>query len=156
MGLVCSRRAPVGDLSRRSAPSRPSVSIRGRRLRIVSEMIAYCGLDCSKCDAFIATREEDSERKKEMAQRWTKSLNIEFGPGDIDCTGCMSEKISGWCTKVCKMRPCAETRKVKTCAHCEDYPCEKLQKFLSDEPKAAKTLDEIHRTLTVQRGWATT
>jgi hypothetical protein len=122
----------------------------------MSEMIAYCGLDCSKCDAFIATREEDSERKKEMADRWTKSLNVEFRPEDIDCTGCMSDKISGWCTKVCKIRPCAETKKVKTCAHCEDYPCEKLQKFLSDEPKAAKTLDEIHRTLTVQRSWATT
>jgi hypothetical protein len=111
------------------------------------EMIAYCGLDCNKCDAFIATREEDSERKKEMADRWTKSLNVEFRPEDIDCTGCMSDKISGWCTKVCKIRPCAETKKVKTCAHCEDYPCEKLQEFLSNEPGAAKTLGEIHRTL---------
>jgi hypothetical protein len=121
----------------------------------MSEMIAYCGLDCNKCDAFIATREEDSERKKKMAERWTKSLNVEFRPEDIDCTGCMSDKISGWCTKVCKILPCAETKKVRTCAHCQDYPCEKLRKFLSDEPKAAKTLDEIHRTLTVQRSWAT-
>jgi hypothetical protein len=121
--------------------------MQARRLRTVSEMIAYCGLDCRKCDAFIATQNQDFQRKREMAERWTKSLNIKFGPEDIDCTGCMSTKISGWCTKVCKIRPCAETKKVKTCAHCRDYPCQELQKFLSDEPKAAKTLDEIHMTL---------
>ena len=114
----------------------------------MSEMIAYCGLDCSKCDAFIATRERDFERKKEMAKRWSKTPNVEFSPEDIDCTGCMSDRISGWCTRVCKIRPCAATRNVKTCAHCTDYPCGQLKEFLSDEAKAAKMLEEIRRTLT--------
>jgi hypothetical protein len=115
----------------------------------VSEMIAYYGLDCSKCDAFIATQNQDSRRKREMAERWTKSLSIKFGPEDIDCTGCMSTNISRWCTQVCKIRPCADTKKVKTCADCGNYPCEELQKFLSDEPKAAKTLEDIYRALSV-------
>jgi len=127
------------------------VRIRGK-LRIMPEMIAYCGLDCGKCDAFIATQEEDSERKKEMAERWTKSLNLKFGPEDIECRGCMSDKISGWCTKVCKIRPCAETKKVETCAHCRDYTCETLQEFLSNEPGAAKTLEQIRRTVAGQQG----
>jgi hypothetical protein len=118
-------------------------------LRAMSEIIAYCGLDCAKCDAFTATQANDLERKKEMAKRWTEGLNVGFKPEDIDCTGCMSDKISGWCTKVCKIRPCAEARKVKTCAHCEDYPCTRLEQFLSDEPKAARTLEEIRKTLAV-------
>jgi hypothetical protein len=118
-------------------------------VRIVSELIAYCGLDCSKCDAFTATQANDLQRKTEMAKRWTEGLKVEFKPQDIDCTGCMSSKISGWCTKVCKVRPCAEVKKVKTCAHCRDYPCEKLAEFLSNEPKAARTLEEIRKTLTI-------
>ena len=113
----------------------------------MSEIIAYCGLDCAGCDAFIATQAKDLERKKEMAKRWTKGLDVEFRPEDIDCTGCMSDKISGWCTKVCKIRPCAVAKKVKTCAHCEDYRCDKLDEFLSNEPKAARTLEAIRRTL---------
>ena len=117
--------------------------------RPVSETIAYCGLDCRKCDAFTATQAEDSERKAEIAKRWTEGLGVEFKPEDIDCMGCMSDKISGWCTKICKIRPCAEVRKVKTCAHCEDYLCEKLREFLSNEPKAAKTLEEIRKTVAV-------
>jgi len=113
----------------------------------MSEMIAYCGLDCAECDAFIATQLKDLERKKGIAERWTKAHNIEFRPEDVDCAGCMSDKISGWCTKICKVRPCAEARGVKTCAHCENYLCEKLEWLLPNEPKAARTLEAIRKTL---------
>jgi hypothetical protein len=110
-------------------------------------MIAYCGLDCGKCRAFNATQTRDVERKKEIAKEWTKGLNVEFKPEDINCKGCMSDTLSGWCTKICRIRPCAEEREVKTCAHCGDYPCEKLKEFLSNEPEAAATLEEIRKTL---------
>lgn len=114
----------------------------------MSEIIAHCGLDCAKCDALTATQMNNIE-KEEMAKRWMEGLNVKFNPEDIDRAGCMSDKISGWCTKICKIRPCAEARKVKTCAHCENYPCEKLEKFLSNEPKAARTLEGIRRTLAI-------
>jgi len=115
----------------------------------MSGMIAYCGLDCSKCDAFKATQAKDLERKKELAKQWTEGLNVGFGPEDIDCNGCMSYRISGWCRRICKIRPCAEQRKVKTCAHCDDYLCEKLEKFLSKEPVATKNLEEIRKSLRI-------
>jgi hypothetical protein len=35
------------------------------------------------------------------------------------------------------------------CAHCNDYPCEELKEFLSDEPVATKNLEEIRKTLQV-------
>jgi len=113
----------------------------------VSELFAYCGLNCTECDAFIATQTNDYERKKKIAERWTEGLNVEFKPEDIECRGCMSGKISGWCTRICKIRPCAEARKVRTCAHCSDYPCDKLKEFLSNEPKATRNLEQIRKTL---------
>jgi hypothetical protein len=111
------------------------------------EMIAYCGLDCSACKAFEATQKEDFERKKELAKQWTEGLKVEFKPEDINCNGCKSDTISGWCRKICKIRPCAEDKKVKTCAHCNDYPCGKLKEFLLNEPVATKNLEKIRQTL---------
>jgi hypothetical protein len=115
----------------------------------MSEMIAYCGLDCAECNAFKATLAKDSEWKKQLAKKWSEGLKVEFKPEDIDCDGCMSDRISGWCRKICKMRPCAEEREVKTCAHCGDYPCGKLKEFLSKEPIATKNLETIRKTLQV-------
>lgn len=116
----------------------------------MSEMIAYCGLDCGRCRAFEATQRKDFERKRELAKQWTEGLNVVFKPEDIDCNGCMSNTISGWCRKICKIRPCAEAKKVKTCAHCAEYPCGKLKEFLSKEPVATDNLEKIRKTLQAQ------
>ncbi|MGY5871954.1 MAG: DUF3795 domain-containing protein [Candidatus Thorarchaeota archaeon] len=113
----------------------------------MSEIIVYCGLDCSKCDAFKATQTEDLELKKQIAERWTRELGTEFTPQDIECDGCKSQRISGWCQKICLIRPCAEERGVETCAHCSDYPCDKIEKFLLGEPVARNTLEEIRRSI---------
>ena len=113
----------------------------------MAEIIAYCGLDCSKCNVFIATQKNDLEEKKKIAERWTKGLHVDFKPEDVTCDGCKSERLSGWCTKICKVRPCAENRKVETCAHCDDYACEKLKEFISKEAEAKQKLEEIRKTL---------
>lgn len=110
-------------------------------------VIAYCGLDCGKCRAFKATQIGDFQLKEQIAKDWTKGLGVEFKPEDIRCNGCMSDTISGWCTKICKVRPCAEERRVKTCAHCDDFPCEKLTAFLANEPEAMKNLEETRKTI---------
>ena len=115
----------------------------------MSEMIAYCGLDCNECRAFKATQAKDFERKEQIAKQWTEGLKVEFKPEDIDCRGCKSDTISGFCRKLCEMRPCAEERKVKTCAHCDDYLCGKLKEYLSTDPVAAKNLERIRETLRI-------
>jgi hypothetical protein len=91
----------------------------------------------------------DAELKKEIARRWSEELKVAFTPEDVECNGCTSSVISGWCRKICKVRPCAQERGVKTCAHCSEYQCEKLKQVLLDEPVAKKNLEEIRRTLQV-------
>jgi hypothetical protein len=118
--------------------------------RIMSEMIAYCGLDCNECKAFKATQAKDTQWKKQIAKQWTEGLKVEFKPEDVDCRGCKSDTLSGWCRRICEIKPCAEEKKVKTCAHCNDYPCEKLKEYLSDnDPVATKNLEKIRKTLQV-------
>jgi hypothetical protein len=112
----------------------------------MSKNIAYCGLDCSKCDAFMATQANNPDRMKQIAERWTRELGTQFAAQDILCDGCRFQRISGWCQKICLIRPCAEKRSVESCAHCDDYQCEKLEKFLSDEPAARVYLEETRKS----------
>ena len=111
------------------------------------EHIAYCGLDCSACDAFKASQAKDIEHMKQIADRWNRELNTEFTVKDIECDGCLSQRISGWCQSICAIRPCAEKQNAKTCAHCSEYSCEILETFLVGEPIARAKLDGIYRTL---------
>jgi hypothetical protein len=115
--------------------------------KTMREMIAYCGLRCDECNILKVTQAKDYEQKKQIAKRWSDQFNIKFKPEDIDCEGCKSNVLSGWCRNICKMRSCAEARKVETCAHCDDYPCEKLKEFLSEEPVAKENLEKIRKTL---------
>jgi hypothetical protein len=117
----------------------------------MNEMTAYCGLDCGECKAFKATQANDIQLKKQMAERWSDQSDVKFKPEDIDCLGCKSDVISGWCRKLCKIRPCAAEKKVVTCAHCDEYQCDKLKEFLRNEPVAAENLEKIRKTVQPSR-----
>ena len=56
----------------------------------MSKMIAYCSIDCSKCDAYIATIRNDSELKK-TAKDWSKLNNATILPKRINCNVCRKD-----------------------------------------------------------------
>ena len=114
----------------------------------MTEMIAYCGLDCKECKAFKATQTKDIEWKKQIAKHWSDQGEIMFKPEDVDCNGCKSDVISVFCRKLCKIRPCAREKKVSTCAHCDNYSCDMLKEFLAKEdPAATENLKKIRRAI---------
>jgi hypothetical protein len=51
----------------------------------------------------------------------------------------------GHCAE-CEIRQCALSRKVKNCALCPDYPCEKITKFFANVPLSHK-MEEARRLL---------
>lgn len=110
----------------------------------MSEITAMCGMICSKCDAFIATQNDDDVKRAETAELWSKQYNIEMKPEDINCDGCLSDsdRHIGHCA-VCEIRKCAKAKGVENCAHCNDYACEKLEGFFKMVPDAKTHLDEI-------------
>ena len=75
------------------------------------DMIAYCCLDCAKCDAYKATIENDNALRAEVAARW------KMKPEQIECLGCKSARALFDCT----LKKCASRRGLKTCAHCPDF-----------------------------------
>ena len=109
----------------------------------MSEMIAYCGLDCYQCGAFVATRDNDDAKRREVAELWAK----EFLPGltaeDINCDGCLTDGVLFSYCKDCKIRACAMDRGVVNCAYCEDYACGKLDELFAMAPEAKARLDGL-------------
>ena len=74
-------------------------------------MVAFCCLDCSKCDAYLATIRRDHALRAEVAARW------KMKPEQIECLGCKSAKALFNCT----LKQCATKRSLPTCAHCPDF-----------------------------------
>lgn len=110
----------------------------------MEEMIAFCGLLCSECGAFLATKNDDDEKRKEVAQIWSKEYDSDLSPEDINCDGCLSESNNLFnYLKVCEIRKCGKEKSVLNCAHCDEYSCEKLEKFFQTVPGAKERLDKI-------------
>ncbi len=110
----------------------------------MNQMTAFCGLICSDCGAFIATRNNDDEKKAEVAKLWSGQYHVDLKPSDINCDGCTSDgdRLIGHC-HVCEIRKCGKQKGVQNCAYCDDYKCEKLDGFFKMVPDAKKHLDEI-------------
>lgn len=109
-------------------------------------MIAYCGLDCSKCDAFVATERNDDAMRARIAEQWSKQFGAAIPPAAINCTGCKSDGVKlDYCANMCEIRKCALPRKVATCADCPDYGCETLSAFFEKAPAAKESLEALRK-----------
>jgi len=112
-------------------------------------MIAYCGLDCAACGAYIATQADDREAQERVLAKW----RVEYNHPDMTlewviCDGCIAVggRLSTHCGE-CAIRACAMEKGVDTCGHCVDYACDKVSGLLNAVPAARATLDAIRRDI---------
>ena len=113
----------------------------------MTEIIAYCGLDCGKCRAFIATKTNNQKLAGEIAKLWSNSIEGIYTVDDIWCDGCNSNRLHGFCAK-CPVRICANNRRLENCGECPDYLCDKLQdlydSWIESSPlEAKKNLEKL-------------
>jgi hypothetical protein len=109
-------------------------------------MIAYCGLNCLKCDGYIATQSGDELQIAEVAKKWSQLYSADIKPEHVVCHGCKSnEQRSFHCTNLCEIRKCAVSRGLDTCAECGDYSCENLEVILNCVPEAKENLDKLKK-----------
>lgn len=110
------------------------------------EMIAYCGLICTSCPAYLATRANDQQKARETAEMWSRDYNTTVTVEDVWCDGCLVEgKKCAHCGE-CQIRACARGKNVDNCAQCDDYACETLSQLLDVVPAAKETLDRIRES----------
>ena len=118
--------------------------------KVMGKTIAYCGLACDDCPAFIATQADDRAALEEVAAKWSEQFNApEITADAIMCDNCLSSdgRLSGYCT-TCQIRACAQRYNVLNCAYCSHYAdCAMLREFHAHAPAAKEKLEEIHNTL---------
>jgi len=111
------------------------------------KMVAFCGIECTDCRAFIATERNDRKLKGKVARAWSTEKET-LRPEDINCDGCLAtgQRLFKFCG-VCQVRRCGHEKGVENCAYCVEFPCEKLtgfwKSFRLTKPKA--TLEEIRK-----------
>jgi hypothetical protein len=122
------------------------------------KMIAHCGVECTKCLAFIATKENDDELRKKQAEKWSRQLNQIIPSESINCDGCLSGgRHVSYCS-MCKIKECCVKKKIQNCAFCDNYICEALENAfectcevfeicINNIPEAKNNLDEIRKSL---------
>jgi len=93
-------------------------------------------------------RTNDDDLRMKTAKLWS-SPELTVKPEEINCDGCKSDsdELFKHCYE-CGVRACAGEREVETCAHCNDYICDKLKKLLGFLGVAAKKgLEEVRMSL---------
>jgi len=110
----------------------------------MKDMLAYCGLDCEKCDAYIATKTNDDALREKTAKLWSELNQTEITKEMINCEGCRTNgKKTYFCECLCQIRACAEGKKQNTCAGCGDWQnCKTLSAIIDYNEEAKKNLEE--------------
>ena len=87
----------------------------------MKDLIAYCGLDCERCEARTATLHDDNALREKVAKHWSELNGVEITPAMINCAGCRVDGVkTPYCDSICPIRQCAVGRGVETCGSCPE------------------------------------
>ncbi|MBU0494961.1 MAG: DUF3795 domain-containing protein [Chloroflexi bacterium] len=91
----------------------------------MTEMIGYCGYNCHRC----AARSDDPALRQQLVDGWRKFFGYEnYTAENVRCDGCPSD--GRLADQSCQARPCARARGVPSCAHCDEFPCDKMRHLM--------------------------
>jgi len=110
----------------------------------MGKMIAYCGLICTDCPTYLATKNDDDAARAKTAAFYAEAYGFDLEPEDINCDGCLSKggKLIAYCQS-CDIRKCCKERKNDNCAVCDEQPCDKLVNFHKFSPEAKACFDSL-------------
>lgn len=105
-------------------------------------MIAYCGLDCEKCDAYLATIHDDQALREKTAKLWAELNHAPILPEHINCEGCRVDGVKTvYCESLCDIRQCALKKDMTICGCCPNVEtCQTVGEIISNYPDALKNL----------------
>lgn len=108
----------------------------------MGDMIAYCGLDCEKCDAYLATINDDQTLREKTAKLWSELNHAPILPEHINCQGCRVDGVKTvYCESLCGIRQCALQKGVTTCGDCPELEsCQTVGMIISNNPVARENL----------------
>ena len=108
----------------------------------MNKMIAYCGLDCEKCDAYLATIRDVQALREKTAKAWAELNQAPILPEHINCLGCRADGVKTvFCDSLCQIRQCALNKGVETCGGCPEMErCGTVGQIHAGAPEARDNL----------------
>ena len=113
------------------------------------KMIGYCGINCEKCEARIATIKDDDKMREEVSRKWCELFHTDMiTPDKINCTGCKGNGVKYFfCNQMCKIKPCVTSKGYESCAECTEMDsCAKLAAEISNNEDAKNNLKRMNQT----------
>ena len=106
----------------------------------MDEYIAYCGLDCKKCEAYLATITNDDKLREKVAKLWSKLNNVTITTDMINCNGCKTCGVKTvYCDSLCPIRKCCKEKHYNNCGECSNiYSCKDIRMIISNNNDALK------------------
>lgn len=113
----------------------------------MKKLIAYCGLDCEKCEAYIATQNDDNALREKVAKLWSEMNDVEITPEMINCDGCRVDGAkTPYCDSMCPIRICAMNKGCETCGDCSTVgECQTVGMVTSNDAEALANLKSNKR-----------
>lgn len=106
-------------------------------------MMAPCGIDCSQCDIYKAAN--DPEFAQKLAAQWRETWMPKAQADWFKCHGCVADHSLCWSEDCRIYKCCVENRKLDSCSHCDDFPCEELEKWAAEYPNHQHAFEELKR-----------
>jgi hypothetical protein len=108
----------------------------------MKQLIAFCGLDCEKCDARIATINNDPTLREKTAKAWSEMNKVEIPAESINCMGCRADSVKfSYCQSMCPIRKCASSKGYETCRDCQEMEtCPKVGMVIDNNEEARNNL----------------
>ena len=106
----------------------------------MEKLIAYCGLDCAECDAYLAMKNNDQALREKTAAEWSKVHNSNITPEMINCVSCKGNGVKHRCSE-CEIYKCASVKNIENCGFCDGFKtCKIINDHIAEVPFVAKNL----------------
>lgn len=109
-----------------------------------TSLVAAYGIYCGHCGDYLAHVNDDEDLRKKVAAEICQQLNIDVTPEQVGCLGCWGEIHTQWAASLgCQVRRCAEQRGLLSCALCDEFPCEELDRQIGQDSQSRGNLYRI-------------
>ena len=104
----------------------------------MNKLIAHCGLDCEKCEARIATLNNDDALREKVARLWSEWNHANITKEMINCDGCrVNGRKTPFCDKLCPIKQCVISKGYESCGDCQELEtCQTVKMITGNNPDA--------------------
>ena len=111
-------------------------------------IVAVCGLECGKCNLFLAANDE---KEAETLVGWFRQqgwLKENEGAAEIMargpyCKGCHGDPAVQWSGDCWVRKCCVGEKHHRYCSECAEFPCGKLEEWSKKSRRYAAALDRL-------------